>query len=71
VFNYLFPIFCFGLVITGIVYLGILEASKQVKAECENDREPANRDDLLNTASSRNHQPKGQSPRFTVRSINE
>ena len=32
-FNYLLPIFCFGLVITGIVFLGILEAGKQVKAE--------------------------------------
>jgi hypothetical protein len=32
-FNYLFPIFCFGLVMTGIVFLGIIEAAKQVKAE--------------------------------------
>ncbi len=40
-FNYLFPIFCFGLVISGIVYLGILEASKQVKAESANDGNPA------------------------------
>jgi hypothetical protein len=30
-FIYLFPIFCFGLVITGVVYLGILEASEQFK----------------------------------------
>ena len=30
-FNYLFVIFCFGLVITGIVYLGILQAADQAK----------------------------------------
>lgn len=32
-FDYLFPIFCFGLVITGIVFLGILEAARQAKAD--------------------------------------
>lgn len=32
-FNYLFPIFCFGLVMTGIVLLGIMEAAKQAKSE--------------------------------------
>ena len=32
-FNYLFPIFCFGLVITGIVVLGIIEAAKQMKSQ--------------------------------------
>jgi hypothetical protein len=32
-FNLIFPIFCFGLVITGIVYLGLLEAVKQVEDE--------------------------------------
>jgi len=32
-FNYLFPIFCFGLVITGIVFLGIRQAAEQLKAE--------------------------------------
>ncbi len=31
-FNYLFPIFCFGLVISGVVYLGIIEAAKQAKS---------------------------------------
>ena len=36
-FNHLFPIFCFGLVITGIVFLGIIEAAKQVKAESNKD----------------------------------
>jgi len=38
-FNYLFPIFCFGLVMTGIVFLGIMEASSQMKAESEQKRE--------------------------------
>ena len=32
-FNYIFPIFCFGVVITGIVFLGIFEAASQLKAE--------------------------------------
>ena len=32
-FNYLFPIFCFGLVITGIVFLGIRHAAEQLKDE--------------------------------------
>ena len=39
-FNYLFPIFCFGLVMTGIVFLGILEAAKQVKAESSKEHQP-------------------------------
>ena len=30
-FNYLFPIFCFGLVITGIVFIGIQQAFDQAK----------------------------------------
>ena len=30
-FNYLFPIFCFGLLITGIVCMGIMEAAEQQK----------------------------------------
>ena len=42
-FNYLFPIFCFGLVITGIVFLGIIEAAKQVKAESSKEHEPQTR----------------------------
>ena len=32
-FNYLFPLFCFGVVITGIVLIGILQASEQLKAD--------------------------------------
>ena len=42
-FNYLFPIFCFGLVITGIVFLGIMEAAKQAKAESNEEIEPQTR----------------------------
>lgn len=30
-FSYLFPIFCFGLVITGIVFLGLQQASDLAK----------------------------------------
>jgi hypothetical protein len=66
-FNYLFPIFCFGLVMTGIVFLGILEAAKQVKAESLKEREPEILDRKLNNLSPRN----GQSPRLVARSINE
>ena len=40
-FNYLFPIFCFGLAICGIVFLGILEASKQLKVEVVEEELPA------------------------------
>lgn len=66
-FNYLFPIFCFGLVMTGIVFLGIIEASKQVKAEDANEREPQPRGRELNPVSPRN----GQSSRFTARKLND
>lgn len=35
-FGYIFPIFCFGVLITGIVFLGIKEASEQaVKDEAD------------------------------------
>jgi hypothetical protein len=30
-FSYSFPIFCFGLVITGIVFLGLQQASDMAK----------------------------------------
>lgn len=66
-FNYIFPIFCFGLVITGIVFLGIIEASKQVKTESAKEDEPQTRGGNLAPTAPRN----GQSPRFTARSINE
>ena len=32
-FNYIFPIFCFGVVISGIVLLGLMQAAAQLKAE--------------------------------------
>ena len=66
-FNYLFPIFCFGLVMTGIVFLGIIEAGKHVKAESVKETEPETRDVELNPVSPHS----GHSPRFTARSINE
>ncbi len=34
-FNYLFPIFAFGLVITGIVFLGVQQAADLAKALAE------------------------------------
>lgn len=42
-FNYIFPIFCFGLVITGIVFLGLLEAAKHVKVVSSDEDERAAR----------------------------
>ena len=37
-FNYLFPIFCFGLVITGIVFLGLREAADLAKQMAERSK---------------------------------
>ena len=61
-FNYIFPIFCFGLVITGIVFLGIRQAAEQLKAELA-ERTRVQSDHELDLTSSRNPQP----PRSTVR----
>ena len=38
-FNYIFPIFAFGLVITGIVFLGIQQAADLAKALDEQRRQ--------------------------------
>ena len=38
-FNYAFPIFAFGLLITGIVYLGILQTAAHLKADSDSARE--------------------------------
>jgi hypothetical protein len=65
-FNYLFPIFCFGLVITGIVFLGLLEASKQVKTEAAKSRLPLPRGGDLAPATTHD----GRLPRSTNRNIN-
>ncbi len=66
-FNYVFPIFCFGLVITGIVYLGILQAAGQLKADSAKKSEGQTPDpELANTSSRRNNQP-----RSAVRNSNE
>lgn len=43
--NYLIPIFCFGLVITGIVILGLLEAARQEKASARELQAQRSRDD--------------------------
>ena len=56
-FNHLFPIFCFGLLITGIVYLGIIEASKQAKIESGNERDPAVHDIKPSAELPRPHHP--------------
>lgn len=62
-FNYLFPIFCFGLVITGVVYLGILQASEQLKADLAERDRIQTLDHKLDFPSSHNAQP----PRSAVR----
>lgn len=43
-FNYLFPIFCFGLVICGIVFLGMVEAAKQATSQALVERTRDNPD---------------------------
>ena len=62
-FNYLFPIFCFGLVITGIVFLGIRHAAEQLKDELAERTRVQTLDRELNLTSSRS----GQGPRSTLR----
>jgi len=62
-FNYLFPIFCFGLVITGIVFLGIRQAAEQLKDELAERTRVQNRDRELDFTSSRST----QRPRSKVR----
>jgi len=52
-FEYAFPIFCFGLVITGIVFLGIRQAAEQLKAELAERTRVQTRDRELDLTSSR------------------
>ena len=66
-FNYLFPIFCFGLVMTVIVFLGIIEAAKQMKSEEMKLHELKPHEADLAPASP----PEVHHPRFAARSINE
>ena len=66
-FNYIFPIFCFGLLITGVVFLGILEAAEQVKAEALRERERDTPPEQATLARSQN----GHETRLFVRSIND
>ena len=62
-FNYLFPIFCFGLVITGIVFLGIRHAAEQLKDELAERTRVQTLDRELNLTSSR----IARGPRSTFR----
>lgn len=66
-FNYLFPIFCFGLVITGIIFLGIRQASEQLKAELIERARVQPPDHELDLTSSRNT----QLPRSKVRNSHD
>ena len=66
-FNYVFPIFCFGLVITGIVYLGILQAAEQLNTESTQKSEGQTPDHELEITSSR----RSNHPRSAVRNSNE
>ncbi len=66
-FNYVFPIFCFGLVITGIVFLGIRQAAEQLKAESAQNVGSLTRDNELNLAASSDSNP----PRSAVRNSHE
>jgi len=66
-FQYLFPIFCFGLVISAIVLLGVLEASKHLLEESARalDQEPR---DLKTTTVSL---PLDHRPRFSTSTRDE
>lgn len=66
-FNYLFPIFCFGLVITGIVYLGLIEAAEQAKADGTSKATPPATNGAFTPAPAR----RSHSPCFTGSSVNE
>ena len=66
-FNYLFPIFCFGLVITGIVFLGIRHAAEQLKDELAERTRVQTLDRELNLTSSRS----AQVPRSPLRNCRD
>ena len=53
-FNYLFPIFCFGLVISGIVFLGLIEAAKQAESHALEERSRQTTANTSKAAPSRN-----------------
>ena len=56
-FNYRFPVFCFGLGVTGIVFLGILEASAQLKDELAETARIRTPDHEWDLTSSHHTQP--------------
>ena len=66
-FEYSFPIFCFGLVITGIVYLGILQAAGQLNADSAKKSAGQTPDQELEITSSR----RSNQPRSAVRNSDE
>ena len=66
-FNYLFPIFCFGLLVTGIVFLGILQAAEHLNAESARLSEGQTRNHDLETTASRSNTP----PRSMARNSHE
>jgi len=66
-FNYIFPIFCFGVVITGIVFLGIMQAAAQLKAESATRAASARGDRQSEIASAGKTNPSPS----TVRNTNE
>jgi hypothetical protein len=61
-FNYLFPIFAFGLVLTGIVFLGLKEASDLAKNLAAERRELMNRAKVADALSPGRDVAVGQSP---------
>jgi hypothetical protein len=66
-FNYLFPIFCFGLVITAIAFLGIIEAARQARADDTTEPATPTRNGAASPAPAR----RSHSPRFTAPGVNE
>jgi len=61
-FNYLFPIFAFGCVITGIVFLGLQQASDWAKKLAEEQRDAENRSKLPADRSPEVHSSPSRVP---------
>lgn len=66
-FNYLFPIFAFGLVMTGIVFLGLLQASDMAKNLAAERSEAESKSSPTDVVSPRRNSAPIQVPTRTSR----
>lgn len=60
--NYLFPIFAFGLVITGIVFLGLQQAADQAKELAAQRSEEEKKSEKPTPASPRHNSTPAKAP---------